>query len=147
MTGACREQWCPVRHQKLHGWVNRLYLESESGAVPTKVVAGSDNPDAPRACLSSAARELLVRIEAQFGAMRLVSTCRRGARIAGTGRVSRHSSGNAIDFDAGPKKAAVIAWLLANHRSGGIMTYPGMDHIHVDIGPHFVSLAGARVRQ
>ena len=24
------------------------------------------------------------------------------------------------------------------------MTYSGMDHIHVDIGPHFVSIAGGQ---
>ena len=78
--------------------------------------------------------------------MRVISTCRPGATIAGTGRVSRHASGNAIDFDAGARKAEVIAWLVANHRAGGTMTYADMDHIHVDIGRHFVSLAGGRVR-
>ncbi len=39
-----------------------------------------------------------------------------------------------------------MSWLIANHKSGGTMTYAGMDHIHVDIGPHFVSLAGSRIR-
>ena len=72
----------------------------------------------------------------------MVSTCRPGAFIAGTGRLSRHASGNAVDFKAGARKAAILEWLIANHRSGGIMTYAGMDHIHVDIGPRFVSLAG-----
>ena len=59
-------------------------------------------------------------------------------------RPSRHASGNAVDFDAGPRKAAILEWLIATHRSGGIMTYAGMDHIHVDIGPRFISLAGGR---
>ena len=99
-----------------------------------------------RACLTSAARGLLSRIEQRFGAMQIISTCRRGARIRGTGRVSRHASGNAIDFNAGNRKGAVIQWLIANHRSGGTMTYSGMSHIHVDIGQHFVSLAGSRTR-
>ena len=93
-----------------------------------------------RGCLTSAARALLGRIESQFGAVQIVSTCRPGARIAGTGRVSRHASGNAVDFNAGGRKAAVVRWLIANHRSGGTMTYAGMSHIHVDIGPRFVSL-------
>ncbi len=97
---------------------------------------------ASRACLTSAARSLLSRIEQKFGSVKVISTCRPGARIAGTGRVSRHASGNAVDFDAGGRKGAIINWLIANHRSGGTMTYAHMNHVHVDVGPHFVSLAG-----
>jgi uncharacterized protein YcbK (DUF882 family) len=97
-----------------------------------------------RSCLTSAARNLLQRIESQFGTVRIVSTCRRGATIRGTGKPSRHASGNAIDFNAGSRKGAILRWLIANHRSGGTMTYSGMDHIHVDIGYHFVSIAGGR---
>jgi len=95
---------------------------------------------ASRGCLTQAARALLGRIEAQFGAMQLISTCRPGARIAGSGRISKHASGNAVDFNAGGRKGAVVRWLIANHKSGGTMTYSGMSHIHVDIGPRFVSL-------
>lgn len=99
-----------------------------------------------RSCLTSAARNLLSRIEAQFGTMQIISTCRPGARIAGTGKISRHASGNAIDFNAGGRKGAVVRWLVANHKSGGTMTYGNSSHIHVDIGYHFVSLAGSRTR-
>lgn len=101
---------------------------------------------ASRSCLTGGARTILSRIEAQFGAMQLVSTCRPGATIRGTGKVSRHASGNAIDFNAGHRKGAVIGWLLANHHSGGTMTYSGSSHVHVDIGPRFASLAGSRTR-
>jgi len=99
-----------------------------------------------RACLTPAARALLAGIEAQFGPLRVVSTCRAGAVIAGTGRRSRHASGNAVDFNAPPgRRAEVVRWLIANHRSGGTMTYAGMSHVHVDIGPRFVSLnSGSR---
>jgi uncharacterized protein YcbK (DUF882 family) len=93
-----------------------------------------------RGCLKSTARALLDRIEAQFGPMQLISTCRPGARIAGSGRISKHASGEAIDFNAGRRKAEVVRWLIANHKSGGTMTYAGMSHIHVDVGQHFVSL-------
>ena len=100
-----------------------------------------------RSCLTSSARALLGRIESQFGAVQIISTCRPGARIAGTGRVSRHASGNAVDFNAGGRKAAIVRWLIANHKSGGTMTYAGMSHIHVDIGYRFVSLgSGGRHR-
>ena len=50
--------------------------------------------------------------------VQIISTCRPGARIRGTGRISRHASGNAIDFNAGGRKGAVVQWLIANHRSG-----------------------------
>jgi hypothetical protein len=94
-----------------------------------------------RTCLTSSARDLLARIEAQFGSVGIVSTCRPGAVIAGSGRPSRHASGNAIDFNApGGRKTEVVRWLIANHRSGGVMTYSDMNHIHVDIGHHFVAL-------
>ena len=107
------------------------------------------SPGSSRGCLTSAARALLGRIESQFGQLQIISTCRPGATIAGTGRVSRHASGNAIDFNApNGRKAQIVRWLIANHRSGGTMTYAGMSHIHVDIGPRFVSLnsGGGRYR-
>ena len=97
-------------------------------------------PGVARGCLTPAARALLGRIESQFGTMQIISTCRPGARIAGTNRISRHASGNAVDFNAGGRKSAVVRWLIANHRSGGTMTYASMSHIHVDIGPRFVAL-------
>jgi hypothetical protein len=34
----------------------------------------------------------------------------------------------------------VVQWLIANHKTGGTMTYAGMSHIHVDVGQHFVAL-------
>jgi hypothetical protein len=99
-----------------------------------------------RACLRPAARALLDRIEAEFGAMKIISTCRPGARIAGTGRISKHATGEAIDFDAGKQKAQVVKWLIANHKSGGIMTYADMGHVHVDVGYHFVALGASSGR-
>ncbi|MGE0628205.1 MAG: D-Ala-D-Ala carboxypeptidase family metallohydrolase [Hyphomicrobiaceae bacterium] len=114
------------------------------GAVVLTSAADARGASTSRSCLTSPARALLKRIEARFGHVTIVSTCRPGARIAGTGRISRHASGNAVDFlTPSGKKRAVVRWLIANHRSGGVMTYRGMNHIHVDIGPRFVSL-GAR---
>jgi hypothetical protein len=96
---------------------------------------------ASRTCLRPEAQALLARIEAQFGPVRVVSTCRPGARIAGTGKISKHATGQAVDFNApNGRKAEIVRWLAANHRSGGTMTYARMGHVHVDIGYHFVSL-------
>lgn len=93
-----------------------------------------------RSCLQPQARALLNRIESQFGSVSLISTCRAGAVIATSGKPSKHRYGLAIDFDAGGRKGAIVSWLLKNHHSGGTMTYRDMSHIHVDIGPRFVSL-------
>lgn len=150
-TGDCDGSWCPVRHAAGRGWVNSLFLASIESAhewaktdAPVSIPAPEmrDPADAPRSCLTREARALLERIEEKFGPVQLVSTCRPGATIRGTSRPSRHASGNAVDFNAGSRKDAILQWLVANHHSGGTMTYVGMDHIHVDIGPHFVSIAG-----
>ena len=93
-----------------------------------------------RSCLTSDARDLLNRIESKFGRVEIVSTCRAGARIATTGRPSKHASGEAIDFRAPGRKRDVVQWLINNHGDGGTMTYSDMDHIHVDVGSHFVAL-------
>jgi hypothetical protein len=159
ISGVCEAIWCPITLAATSGWVNRRFIEEHRegreqvtsglalGAAPPardRARSVTDSPAAPRSCLMPVARALLDRIEARFGPVRLVSTCRAGATIAGTGRPSRHASGNAFDFDAGSRKREVVEWLIANHRNGGTMTYPRMDHIHVDIGPHFVALAGGR---
>lgn len=94
-----------------------------------------------RSCLTGAAQSLLSSIESRFGPVRIVSTCRPGATIAGSGRPSRHASGNAIDFEAGSRKGEIVRWLAANHSGGGTMTYGNSSHIHVDVGARFVSLA------
>ena len=97
-------------------------------------------PGVSRGCLTPGARALLGRIESQFGAVQIISTCRPGARIAGSGRISRHASGNAVDFNAGGRKGGDRALADRQPQSGGTMTYAGMSHIHVDIGPRFVAL-------
>jgi Peptidase M15/Bacterial SH3 domain len=149
IVGACRAGWCPVQHSSASGWVNRNYLALDAPRLAVaharhEILPNDGAAEAPRACLTFAARALLERIEARFGPVRLVSTCRPGALIAGTGRPSRHASGNAVDFEAGTRKAEIVEWLIANHHEGGTMTYADMSHIHVDIGPHFVSIVGGQ---
>jgi hypothetical protein len=102
--------------------------------------SGGGGGSASTGCLTSQARALLGRIQSQFGNVQIISTCRPGARIATTGKMSKHASGQAIDFRVPGRKAEVIAWLRQNHNSGGTMTYSDMDHIHVDVGARFVAL-------
>ena len=131
-----------------YGFDGRTYGEPATapnwGRPESKGPKLADDKGAPRKCLTTAVHAVLDQIEARFGPVKVISTCRPGARIAGSGRISRHASGNAVDFEAGSRKGAIINWLVANHKTGGTMTYPDMSHIHVDVGQHFVSLAGGR---
>jgi len=138
ITSACRSTWCPVQHRAMSGWVNGAYL-APSDTLAANVLR--DASEAPRICLTVAARGLLDRIEQRFGPVKVISSCRPGAFVPATAHLSRHASGNAVDFLAGRRKSAIVQWLIANHREGGTMTYAGLDHVHVDIGPHFVSIA------
>jgi uncharacterized protein YcbK (DUF882 family) len=115
--------------------------ERTPGMAARSITGLSEAAGTARGCLRPAARTLLERIEATFGRVQIISTCRPGARIAGSGRISKHASGEAIDFNApSGRKAELVRWLIANHKSGGTMTYSGMSHIHVDVGQHFVAL-------
>jgi uncharacterized protein YcbK (DUF882 family) len=125
-----------ARNGKKQRYASKKGLKSRSF---TKYASGGTS----RSCLQPQARALLNRIEGQFGSVSIISTCRPGAVIATSGKPSKHRNGLAIDFDAGSRKGAIVSWLRQNHHSGGIMTYRDMSHIHVDIGPRFVSL-GAR---
>jgi hypothetical protein len=128
------------------GFDGRHYGELENAPNFGRPRGILDASDAPRKCLTPAVREVLEKVEDVFGPVSAISTCRPGARIAGSGRISRHASGNAVDFEAGSKKAEIVKWLVANHHSGGTMTYSGMSHIHIDVGQHFVALAGGGTR-
>jgi uncharacterized protein YcbK (DUF882 family) len=89
-------------------------------------------------CLPGSVQGTLNKIRQKFGPVQIVSTFRRGAVIAGTGRRSLHASCRAVDFNApAGKRAAVIAWLRSNHK-GGLGIYScGMSHLHIDNGGHY----------
>ena len=124
------------RHTQ-HSYKKKSYASSKKHS---RHASHDDEGGTSRSCLSSSARGLLNRIEARFGSVNIISTCRPGAVIATSGKPSKHRNGLAIDFSAPGRKAEVVQWLIANHHSGGTMTYRDMDHIHVDVGYHFVSL-------
>jgi hypothetical protein len=132
----------PGRRQAMRGGRrSRTARAARPARMAARGLIGFARGGVSRTCLSAAAQALLGRIESRFGPVRIVSTCRPGAVIAGSGRPSRHASGNAIDFDApSGRKSEVVHWLIANHRGGGVMTYAAMNHIHVDIGRRFVAL-------
>ena len=92
-------------------------------------------PSSTRTCVPAALRQTLDEIEDRFGPVQVISTHRPGARIAGSGRRSKHADCQAIDFNPPRGKyGAVAAYLKANHH-GGVGTYGcGMGHIHIDVG-------------
>jgi hypothetical protein len=118
-----------------HHAVSRAHFHEAYGGVSVS-----------RSCLTPETRQLLQSVEARFGPVQIISTCRPGAVIAGTRHPSMHRYGRAVDFKApSGRKAEIVRWLAANN-PGGTMTYASMSHIHMDTGPsHFVSLgAGGR---
>ncbi|MEZ5924439.1 MAG: D-Ala-D-Ala carboxypeptidase family metallohydrolase [Hyphomicrobiaceae bacterium] len=116
-----------------------------TGTSPARAAGGATTSPS---CLPSSIKAVLNQIRSKFGPVTIVSTFRRGARIAGSGRPSYHASCRAVDFHPPKGKySAVLAYLQRTH-SGGLGTYScGMHHLHIDNGPrirfhHCVSSSG-----
>ena len=108
-----------------------LPVQSTSTNLPAKK---SKSTSLNRDCLTPDTRELLSRLEATFGRVNLISTCRAGARMP-TGDVSWHARNRAFDFVV-PKrvdKRDVMVWLGKNS-PGVTISYRSMPHIHTDTG-------------
>ena len=106
-------------------------------------------PSTDRACLPGTLKNALASIESRFGTVRVISTFRPGARIAGTSHMSLHATCRAVDFHPPAGKFnEVLAYLRANWK-GGIGTYSGQSHhLHLDVGHPYrwhTHLGGAKV--
>lgn len=110
-----------------------------SDAGVNRTLRGYAKASTSRSCLTGDTRAVLSRLEARVGKVSVVSTCRTGARIAGTNRQSKHAVGRAVDFNT-RNKGAAIAFL----RSQGVfvMTYCGMSHVHFNTGQSGSSFCG-----
>ena len=104
--------------------------------MPTPTLFTQSAKAAKTSCLPASVKARLNQIRQKFGPIKIVSTHRPGARIAGSGKKSYHASCRAVDFHPPKGKySAVVKWLKANHK-GGVGTYScGMHHIHIDNGP------------
>lgn len=101
---------------------------------------------ASRSCLTGDTRALLSRLEARFGGVQVISTCRPGAVIAGSGRPSQHRYGKAVDFvPRNGQRAAMLAWLRSN-ANGAVITYAS-GHIHFDTGGYRNFAISAKARR
>lgn len=101
---------------------------------------------ASRGCLTGETRQVLSRLEARFGQVKVISTCRPGAVIAGSGRPSQHRYGKAVDFvPRSGQRGAMLAWLRAN-AGGAVITYAS-GHIHFDTGGYRNYTVSAKARR
>ncbi len=84
--------------------------------------------------------------KSRFGAVSVISTCRPGAVIAGSGRPSQHRYGKAVDFvPRSGQRGAMLAWLRAN-AGGAVITYAS-GHIHFDTGGYRNYNVSAKARR
>lgn len=113
-----------------------LLLMPQTSLTTTPAYAAKSS-SVKSSCLPASLKTKLAQIRKKFGPIRIISTHRPGARIAGSGKRSYHASCRAVDFHPPKGKyRAVASWLKANHK-GGVGTYScGMHHIHIDNGPH-----------
>ncbi len=87
----------------------------------------------PTGCLPGVIKSRLAEIRKKFGPVTIISTMRRGARISGSGRRSKHADCRAVDFKV-KNKMKVYRWLNKIH-NGGVGLYHGpCSHIHIDNG-------------
>lgn len=109
-----------------------------NGTPRHEMIAALARPGVTTECLPTDLKTVIGQIERKWGGVTLISTHRPGARVRGSGRLSRHANCNAIDFrPARGTYRAVASWLKANH-NGGVGTYSGrLNHIHIDNGPRY----------
>ncbi len=84
-------------------------------------------------CLKPDTRSILRSVQSKFKGVKVISTCRKGATIAGTKRPSYHRWGMAVDISV-PRgqKQAVVNYLKTQPVL--VMTYHNMGHIHFNTG-------------
>lgn len=97
-------------------------------------------------CLPAQVKSALHKLK-QFGRVQVISTYRKGARIAGTRKISKHASCRAVDFHIHGNKRAAIKWLRKQKLE--VITYGcAMHHIHIATGRykghHCVNRRGVR---
>jgi hypothetical protein len=63
----------------------------------------------------------------------VISSFRPGARIAGTGHISMHASGRAVDIRGNP---SCIYGHLQGWRGGYSVDYGAVQHVHISLGGH-----------
>ena len=87
------------------------------------------------ACLPSQLKAALAHVSAHYGRVQVISAHRPGARIAGTRKLSKHASCQAVDFHVRGNRKGTLAWLRRQPLE--VITYGGaMHHIHIAVGSY-----------
>jgi hypothetical protein len=87
-------------------------------------------------CLAEPLRAVLAEVAANFGPLRVNSTCRskpHNSRVGGAPR-SYHLTGNAVDFRISGAVQPVLDFLAGKRTVGGLKHY-GFGIFHIDTGP------------
>ena len=98
-------------------------------------LSGSVQWTASAGCLDTSLRAIVDQVAANFGRVRVNSTCRSHShnRAVGGARRSKHLSGDAVDFRVYGNTRAVYAYLKSNGNVGGLKHYGG-GLFHIDNG-------------
>jgi hypothetical protein len=96
---------------------------------------GSVNWTASASCLDGGLKSIVQDVAANFGPLRVNSTCRSRGHNASVGGApkSKHLSGDAVDFRVFGNTSAVYAFLKNNSGVGGLKHYGG-GLFHIDNG-------------
>ena len=96
---------------------------------------GSVNWTASAGCLDSSLKAIVYEVAANYGPLRVNSTCRSRGHNASVGGApkSKHLSGDAVDFRVFGNVGAVYAFLKSNGSVGGLKHYGG-GLFHIDNG-------------
>lgn len=134
--GGYAERTEPVRHKrkgvKVAALGNVYYPEEK----PRKSLSGGGvSWTASAGCLDPSLRAIIYQVAANYGSLRVNSTCRsRGHnRAVGGAPKSKHLSGDAVDFRVFGNVRAVYAYLRSNGSVGGLKHYGG-GLFHIDNG-------------
>jgi len=125
-----RAAWRAKRRAWRKSWRNARVPRAAKRARPN-ILRSDRAASASRSCLTAPTQAMLASLERAIGPVRVISTCRPGAVIAGTRRPSFHRLGMAVDFST-MRRAAAIAYLRS--RGAFVMTYCNMGHIHFNLG-------------
>jgi hypothetical protein len=116
--------------------LGRDFVAPSPSKAPSLSGGGSIRWLASAGCLASSLRSVLEQVAANFGPLRVNSTCRsrrHNARVGGA-RHSYHLSGHAVDFRVSGNARRVISFLRGNGAVGGLKHY-GHGLFHIDTGP------------
>jgi Peptidase M15 len=136
--GGYAEATEPVKKKKSKGVkvaaLGNTYIPDEPKAKKS-LTGGGVNWVASSGCLDSSLKAVIYQVAANYGPLRVNSTCRSKGhnRSVGGASKSKHLSGDAADFRVFGNVGAVYAYLKSSGSVGGLKHYGG-GLFHIDNG-------------